>query len=59
MLLNPVHYLDPVMHRVAINNEKYVALNLAEQTSEELQKHTGVEAVFEHHEIEPSLISDS
>ena len=59
MLSKPVLYLGPVMHRVAINNEKYVALNLAEQTSQELQEHIGVEAVFEHHEVEPSLISDS
>ena len=48
-----------MMPRMAINNEKYVALNLAEQTSQELQEHIDVEVVLEHHEIEPSLISDS
>ena len=59
VLFNPLFYLYRMMDRVTIDNEEYLALNLAQETPEKPQEDFGVEAVFEHHEIEPSLISDS
>ena len=58
VVLNPLFNRFRTVNRMTINNEKYLAFTMANQTSEKLLEHFSSKPLLEYHKVKLSLIRD-